>query len=231
MVINLSVIVPFYNEEQFLEISVNRLLENNIYSEIFLIDNNSTDKSYEIAKRLEGDNKNIKLFKTDETRGKGAALSFSRNIVTTSHVVIHDADLEYFPDDILEMFEAAKENKTSLILGTRFYGKKTRNNIYIRTYIANKFMSLFFSLINFYRVSDVATCYKLMPSTFFKNVNIRETGFSIEIELLSKFLKFNKSIIEVPIKYEGRSYSEGKKIKTLDGLKYLFSTIKYKFLD
>tara|TARA_Y100000748_G_scaffold214455_1_gene179815 strand:- start:90 stop:785 length:696 start_codon:yes stop_codon:yes gene_type:complete len=231
MVINLSVIVPFYNEEQFLEISVNRLLENNIYSEIFLIDNNSTDKSYEIAKRLEDDNKNIKLFKTDETKGKGAALSFSRKLINTSHVVIHDADLEYFPDDILEMFEAAKENKTSLILGTRFYGKKTRNNIYIRTYIANKFMSLFFSLINFYRVSDVATCYKLMPSTFFKNVNIRETGFSIEIELLSKFLKFNKSIIEVPIKYEGRSYSEGKKIKTLDGLKYLFSTIKYKFLD
>ena len=231
MVINLSVIVPFYNEEQFLEISVNRLLENNIYSEIFLIDNNSTDKSYEIAKRLEDDNKNIKLFKTDETKGKGAALSFSRKLINTSHVVIHDADLEYFPDDILEMFEAAKENKTSLILGTRFYGKKTRNNIYIRTYIANKFMSLFFSLINFYRVSDVATCYKLMPSTFFKNVNIRETGFSIEIELLSKFLKFNKSIIEVPIKYQGRSYSEGKKIKTLDGLKYLFSTIKYKFLD
>ena len=70
-----------------------------------------------------------------------------------------------------------------------------------------------------------------MPGTVFKNVNIRETGFSIEIELLSKFLKFNKSIIEVPIKYQGRSYSEGKKIKTLDGLKYLFSTIKYKFLD
>ena len=229
--INLSVIVPFYNEEQFLETSVNRLLDNNIYSEILLVDNNSTDKSYEIAKRLEVDNKNIKLFKTDESKGKGVVLSFSRNIVNTSHVVIHDADLEYFPDDILEMFEAAKQNKTSLILGTRFYGKKKRDNIYIRTYVANKFMSLFFSLINFYRVSDVATCYKLMPSTFFKNVNIRETGFSIEIELLSKFLKFNKSIIEVPIKYQGRSYSEGKKIKTLDGLKYLSSTIKYKFLD
>ena len=229
--INLSVIVPFYNEEQFLETSVNRLLDNNIYSEILLVDNNSTDKSYEIAKRLEVDNKNIKLFKTDESKGKGVVLSFSRNIVNTSHVVIHDADLEYFPDDILEMFEAAKQNKTSLILGTRFYGKKKRDNIYIRTYVANKFMSLFFSLINFYRVSDVATCYKLMPSTFFKNVNIRETGFSIEIELLSKFLKFNKSIIEVPIKYQGRSYSEGKKIKTLDGLKYLFSTVKYKFMD
>ena len=92
-------------------------------------------------------------------------------------------------------------------------------------------MSLFFSIINFYSVSDVATCYKLMPSEFFKNTNFKEKGFSIEIELLSKFLKFNKSIIEVPIKYIGRSYDEGKKIRAADGFKYLFSTVKYRFLN
>jgi len=101
----------------------------------------------------------------------------------------------------------------------------------MRTYFANRFMSLFFSFINFYKVSDVATCYKLMPSIFFKNIDLKENGFSVEIELLSKFLKFNRSIIEVPIKYEGRSYAEGKKIKTIDGFRYLFTTVKYKFLD
>ena len=92
-------------------------------------------------------------------------------------------------------------------------------------------MSLFFSIINFYSVSDVATCYKLMPSEFFKNTNFKEKGFSIEIEILSKFIKFNKSIIEVPINYIGRSYDEGKKIKTKDGFKYLFSTVKYRVLN
>ena len=70
-----------------------------------------------------------------------------------------------------------------------------------------------------------------MPSVFFKNLDFKEKGFSIEIEMLAKFLKFNKSIIEVPIKYEGRSYSEGKKIKAIDGFKYLFATVKYRFLD
>ena len=70
-----------------------------------------------------------------------------------------------------------------------------------------------------------------MPSVFFKNIDLKENSFSIEIELLAKFLKFNRSIIEVPIKYEGRSYSEGKKIKTIDGFKYLFATVKYRFLD
>ena len=77
-------------------------------------------------------------------------------------------------------------------------------------------MSVFFSIVNFYKVSDVATCYKLFPNEFFKKINLYENGFSIEIELLSKFLKFNKSIVEVPIRYEARSYSEGKKIKSKD---------------
>ena len=97
--------------------------------------------------------------------------------------------------------------------------------------LANKAMSIFFSLINGYQVSDVATCYKLMPTSFFKGMDIKENGFSIEIEILSKFLKYNRSIVEVPIKYEGRSYKQGKKIKTLDGFKYLSNTIKYRFLN
>ena len=229
--VNLSVIVPFYNEEELLEESVNRLLDSNIFDVIYLINNNSTDKSYEIGKKLEINNSNVKLFQTSSKKGKGVALSFSRKMIDTSHVIIHDADLEYFPDDIPQMFEAAKQNIDSLILGTRFNGDKNRENIYMRTYFANRFMSLFFSFINFYKVSDVATCYKLMPSIFFKNIDLKENGFSVEIELLSKFLKFNRSIIEVPIKYEGRSYAEGKKIKAIDGFRYLFTTVKYKFLD
>ena len=92
-------------------------------------------------------------------------------------------------------------------------------------------MSLFFSVVNFYFITDVATCYKLMPSVFFKEVTLLEKGFSIEVELLSKFLKKNKSILEIPIKYEGRSYTEGKKIKSSDGFKYLFNTLKYKFIN
>lgn len=92
-------------------------------------------------------------------------------------------------------------------------------------------MSLFFSLVFFHRISDVATCYKLLPSSFFKNIDIKEKGFSIEIEILSKFLKYSRKVIEVPIKYEGRSYQEGKKIKTVDGFFYLYNTIKYRFIN
>ena len=229
--INLSVIVPFFNEEQFLAESVNRLLSNDIYSSIYLIDNNSNDNSYNIAKDLETKHEKIELHKTKKNKGKGAALEFGRNLIKTSHVVIHDADLEYFPEDIIEMFDVAQANQNSLILGSRFIGNRKRENIYLRTYLANKVMSSFFSFVNFYKVTDVATCYKLMPSNFFVNTLLKENGFSIEIELLSKFLKYNKSILEVPIAYEGRSYSEGKKIKAFDGIQYLLNTIKYRFLN
>ena len=229
--INLSVIVPFFNEEQFLEESVNRLLSNDVYSSIYLIDNNSTDNSYEIAKNLETQHNKIELYRTNEDKGKGSALRFSKGLIKTSHVVIHDADLEYFPKDIVEMFDLAKKNQDSLILGSRFIGNKRRKNIYLRTFFANKVMSLFFSMVNFYRISDVATCYKLMPSNFFINTEFKENGFSIEVEILSKFLKYNKSVFELPIAYEGRSYAEGKKIKSVDGAQYLINTIKYRFLD
>ena len=229
--ISLTAVVPIYNEEQFLEQSVERLIEHDIYENILLIDNNSLDSSYEIGKNLQKKYKKVSIYKTDNTAGKGVVISYSRKLIETSHIIIHDADLEYFPSDIVGMFDLAKDNPKSLILGSRFIGSKERKNIYKRTFFANKVMSLFFSIVNFYSISDVATCYKLMPSEFFVNTNFKEKGFSIEIELLSKFLKFNKSIIEVPIKYVGRSYDEGKKIKTTDGFKYLFSTLKYRFLN
>lgn len=129
------------------------------------------------------------------------------------------------------MFKVSKLYPTSLILGSRFIGNKKRKNIYARTLFANKIMSLFFSFIHSYKVTDVATCYKLMPSSFFQEIKIKEKGFSIEIEVLSKFIKWNKSIVEVPISYEGRSYRDGKKIKTMDGFRYLVNTVKYKIFN
>ena len=228
---NLSVIVPFFNEENFLEISVQRLLDNDIYNEIILVDDCSTDSSGSIAKKLELENEKVIYLKTQDNGGKGYAVVSAINLLSSTHTVIHDADLEYFPNDILEMYEQSKLNTKSLILGSRFIGNKKRTNIYLRTFLANRIMSLFFSAVHFYRISDVATCYKLVPTSFLKETNFKENGFSFEIEILSKFLKFNKSVLEVAISYEGRSYDEGKKIKTIDGVMYLINTLRYKFFN
>ena len=225
---NLGVIVPFYNEKNTLSESIERLLAQNIFSEIILSDDNSNDGSDIIAKQYEDKNENIKYIKSSTNKGKGNALNNAKDHITTKFVVIHDADLEYFPEDLVEMFEKAKLNPQSLIIGSRFIGNKERVNIYRRTFIANKVMSLFFSFAHFCKISDIATCYKMLRTDTFKEIQLYENGFSIEIELVAKFLKKNKSIIEVPIKYEGRSYEEGKKIKPIDGMMYLINTIKYK---
>src|SRR5210317_346851 len=158
---NLSVIVPFFNEENTLKESVTRLINENIFDQIILSNDNSTDSSPEIAKNLEREFVHIKYITSDTNLGKGNAINVASKQVNTTHVVIHDADLEYFPKDIGEMYQFAKENPDSLILGSRFIGIKSRKNVYIRTYIANKIMSIFFSIINLYWVTDIATCYKL----------------------------------------------------------------------
>jgi len=228
---NLCVIIPFYNEVDFLLRSVNRIIKEDIFEQIILSDDCSDDGSELIAKKLSKQHEKIEYRKTLINSGKGEALNNVKSYIKTTHVVIHDADLEYFPEDIVEMYQISKNYPKSLILGSRFIGAKERKNVYFRTNLANRVMSLFFSFFNFYKISDVATCYKLMPSEFIQNISLKEKGFSIEIEILSKFLKFNRSVIEVPIKYYGRSYADGKKIKTSDGFKYLFSTLRYRFFN
>lgn len=228
---NLTVLVPFYNEEVYLESSINRVLKLDFIQEIIMINDGSTDKSVKIAKRLQEKNPNkIKFLNSSTNNGKGNALNLSRSEILTTHLVIHDADLEYFPSDIEEMFRMAKVFPNSLIIGSRFIGNKLRKNIYLRTLIANKILSFLFSAVYFKRVSDIATCYKLMPTGFFTNNNFEEKSFTIEVELIAKFLNYNSSIKEVPIKYEGRTYEQGKKIKFLDGFKFIYTIFKFRFI-
>ena len=225
----LTVLIPFFNEEKTLQESTLRVISKLPKASILLIDDKSVDNSNIIAKELQNKYPQVKLIQNVKNLGKGSALNFSKDFVETSHIIIHDADLEYFPEDIIEMYDLAKAYPNDMILGSRFIGDKPRNNIYRRTYFANKLMSYFFSIVFMKKISDIATCYKLIPSNFFKNVNFTEKGFSIEIEMVAKFLKSKYNVHEVPISYFGRTYEEGKKIKPLDGLMYLLNTLKYRF--
>ena len=108
---SISVIVPFFNEENYLEESVNRLVKVGIFKEIILVDNKSTDRSSLIANTFVKSHKNIFLIKAFEKSGKGYAVSVGLKYATSTHLIIHDADLEYFPEDILDMFKLTKISK------------------------------------------------------------------------------------------------------------------------
>jgi glycosyltransferase involved in cell wall biosynthesis len=223
----ISVIVPFYNEERFIEQSILRLIDTKLFKKIILVNDKSSDKSGQIAEKISKQFDFIQLINLDNQKGKGNAIRVGLEYVRTSHLIVHDADLEYFPSDIPEMFEAAKTKPSCLVLGSRTIGKKNRNNKYMITYYGNKILTHFFSLINFYAVSDIASCYWLIETEVLKKLDIKEDGFAIEVEVLSKFLLRGNKIFEVPINYDGRLYSEGKKIKLKDGIFIFIKIIKY----
>jgi len=224
---NLTVIVPVYNEELFLEQSLDRLLALEKDFKILIVDDCSSDNSPNIAQQYAKEYEYITFIKKNNNGGKGSVLKEAFKHVNTDFLVIHDADLEYFPQDLLIMYK--NMDKNSFVLGSRFIGNIKRENIYLRTYIANKVMSYFFSIVFLKKVTDIATCYKMFPSNVIQSQTIKERGFSIEIEIAAKLIKSKLNYSEVPIKYSGRTYDEGKKIKFSDGILYVLNTIKYRF--
>ena len=224
---NLSVIIPFYNENKYLLDSINRVLEIGIANQIILSDDFSNDGSEKIAEKLSEEYEFISYIRSNENKGKGNALNNAKDYIKTSHVVIHDADLEYFPEDIVEMYNEAIKLPESLIIGSRVKGDKERTKIYYSTYIGNKIFSYIFSIVNQTKLSDIASCYWLINLTTFRGLNLNEKGFAIEVEVLSKFLLTGSTIKEVPIKYEARSYENGKKIKLKDAISIFHKILKY----
>ena len=227
MTTSITAIVPVYNEEKFLKKSVIRFLDIDEINTIYLVDDCSTDRSRKIMDQLSLENNKIRLFRTDKNSGKGKAVCSVQKELTTDYVIIHDADLEYDPRDIKRMIEKIDTNNPNMVLGSRFL-HENKKQIYLRTFLANKFLSKVFSIVYFVRVTDIATCYKLMPTDYFKFEQFFEKGFAIEVELLSKYFKSNKNFSEVPINYNARSYEDGKKIKLKDGFKYLFAMFRYR---
>ena len=224
----LAVIIPVFNEENTLQESFNRLNEiDDILTEIIIVDDCSSDSSRKIMNEIVNQNTKVTVLENSRNLGKGGALMKAQDSVTADFVVIHDADLEYFPKDLRNMYELIKKNNIDLVIGSRFL-KDNKKIIYYRTYYANKFLSKIFSIIYKNEVTDVATCYKMMRASYFKNVKLQERGFSIEVELLAKYFNRNLQFLESPINYTARTYEEGKKIKISDGFKYLWSMVKYK---
>ena len=140
---NKEIVIPFYNEEKFIEQSILRLIDTNLFKKI-LVNDKSNDTSGQIAKKICEKFDFIQLINLDNQNGQGNAIRVGLDYVRTSHLIIHDADLEYFPSDIPEMFEVAKTNPSCLVIGSRTIGKKNRNNKYKITYYGNKILIISF---------------------------------------------------------------------------------------
>ncbi len=220
----LSIIIPVYNEEKTVGVVLQRLLLRQEAQEIIVVNDGSTDDSLKEIKKHK--DKRIRVF-SKENSGKGSAIRFGLMQVTGEYVLFQDADLEYDPDDIPALLEPVRKGKAKVIYGSRFLGPHL--NLLFWHRLGNSFLNFLVNILYNTTLSDMETCYKLLPTELLKAIDIRSNNFDIEPEITCKVLKRGISIYEVPISYVGRTHLEGKKITWKDGVSALFMILKLRF--
>jgi glycosyltransferase involved in cell wall biosynthesis len=223
----LTVIVPMYNEEATVRGAVERLLKTElpVALETIVVDDGSTDGSVEqISDLAEGGR--IKLIRHQRNQGKGAALRTGITHATGGLVTILDADLEYDPADYRALVAAFTEHDAEVVYGTRTFGSHSAFSFWY--VIGNRVISLWTSFLFNTWLSDIETCFKMAPIDTWRALELRSSGFGIEAEMTSKFLRSGARIFEVPISYQARTREKGKKLNWTDGVAALLIVLRWR---
>ncbi len=240
----LSVIVPAYNEQYLIEASLQAL---SVLDEsprltgitVIVVDDCSTDATAEATRRFQTHLKSSEDFKKfnwvwlhhDKNMGKGAAIRSGLAHVDTHLVVIHDADLEYHPRDLLQMVDLFLYEDADAVFGSRFMPGGYKRALFFRHELGNKLLTLLCDLVCDLNLTDMETCYKMVRADLLKSIPLQSSTFDVEPELCIKLAKRGARIFEVPISYSGRTYAEGKKINWKDGVRALWAISRYAASD
>ncbi len=222
----LSVIIPVYNESKTVGEIIRQLKAvKGFDKEIIVVNDGSTDDTIKIITDI----KDIIVINHKKNQGKGAAIRTGIAKAQGDYLLVQDADLEYDPQDILTMLDPVARGKAEVVYGSRFTGQ--RRNMFFWHWVGNQFLTLVTNILYNTTLSDMETCYKLMPVKLAKSLNLKSEHFEFEPEVTAKILKKGIRIWEVPISYAGREYHQGKKISWKDAIPALFTLIKYRFID
>jgi glycosyltransferase involved in cell wall biosynthesis len=226
---DLSVIIPIYNEAKTIRTILDRVLATGLAYEIILVDDGSTDGTRDLL--TEWDNsQRIHVITQEKNQGKGAAVRVGIAAATGDVILIQDADLEYDPRDYPVLLKPIQENLADVVYGSRFLGGPRRAVMFWHM-IANKLLTFSTNLLYNTILSDMETGYKVFRSDVLKGVKLRTNRFDFEPEFTAKILKRKVRVYEVPISFNPRNYSDGKKITIKDAFSAAWALLKYRFVD
>jgi glycosyltransferase involved in cell wall biosynthesis len=221
------VVIPCFNEVGTIG-HVIRSVRGASYppAEIIVIDDASTDGTRELLKG--GGIKGIdRVIYQDSNRGKGAALREGIGAASGDVIVIQDADLEYDPSDYAKLIKPILAGQADVVFGSRFLGSHPHSSPSLSHWLANRALTSLSNSFSSLSLTDMETGYKMFRREVIQAINIEEDRFGVEPEIAAKIARMKLKIKEVPISYRGRSYRDGKKIGWLDGVRALFSIVRY----
>jgi glycosyltransferase involved in cell wall biosynthesis len=227
----LSVVMPVYNEKNTVLKIVDKVLKLGMVKELIIVDDGSTDGTRDVLEKAKLDPR-VRVIFHEKNSGKGAALRTGFIASTGDIVTIQDADLEYDPNEFIEMIKPIEEGVADVVYGSRLSGGKPQRVYMFWHKIGNGLISFTMNFLFNSTLSDIETCYKMFRKPVIDAITIRSNDFSVEPELTAKILKNKKlRIYEIPISYYGRTYAEGKKISWKHGFGALWAILKYRFVD
>jgi len=229
----LSILVPLYNEEEFVGLLLERVLQaalpDGMAREIIVVDDGSSDSSAEIVADVAASHPEVRLVSHDRNRGKGAAIRTAVEHARGDFCVIQDADLEYDPGEYQNLLRPLLEGKADVVYGSRFMIVGERRVLYFWHSVANRLLTEFCNLVADLNLTDMETCYKAFRSSLLKSLPLRCSRFGIEPELTIKVARRHARVYEIPISYHGRTYEEGKKIGFKDAVQAVFVILRFAF--
>jgi glycosyltransferase involved in cell wall biosynthesis len=226
----LSAVMPVFNETDTIASVVKTVLLQRPVQQLVIVDDCSTDGTWEKLQPLAQSEPRIKLVRHPVNQGKGAALRTGFTQATAAYVIVQDADSEYDPAEYYRLLIPILSGKADVVFGSRFIGSDAHRVLFYWHSMGNKVLTTLSNMASGLNLTDMEVCYKIFRREIIQGIKLEEDRFGFEPEITAKVARLNVRIYEVAISYYGRTYAEGKKIGWRDGVHALWCILKYNFL-